>query len=51
VVPGGVHLPADDGVLTQGRVEGLLEQASGVAHLVVTPWHGVLIPNAPEVSR
>ena len=50
-VPGGIHLPADDGLLTQGRVESVLEQASGVEHLVVTPWRGVLITNAPEVSR
>ena len=50
-VPGGTHMPADDGVLTQSRVESLLEQASGVEHLVVTPWRGVLIPNAPEVPR
>jgi precorrin-3B synthase len=50
-VPGGIHLAADDGVLTQGRVESVLEQASGVGHLVVTPWRGVLIPNVPEVSR
>lgn len=50
-VPGGVHMPADDGVLTQSRVESLLEQASGVEHLVVTPWRGILIPDVPEVSR
>jgi precorrin-3B synthase len=50
-VPGGVHVAADDGVLTQSRVESLLEEASGVRCLVVTPWHGVLIPDAPEASR
>jgi precorrin-3B synthase len=50
-VPGGIHLPADDGVLTHRAVYSLLEQASGVTHLVVTPWRGVLIPNAQEVSR
>jgi hypothetical protein len=44
-------MPADDGVLTQSRVESLLEQASGVEHLVVTPWRGILIPDVPEVSR
>ncbi len=50
-VPGGCHVSADDGVLTQSRVESLIEQASGVEHLVVTPWRGILIPDAPEVSR
>jgi len=50
-VPGGVHVAADDGVLTQSRVESMLEEASGVGYLVVTPWHGVLIPDAPEASR
>ena len=33
----GSHLPADDGVLTHGQVESLLERASDVEHLVVTP--------------
>ena len=50
-VPGGTHVTADNGALTQSRVESLLEQASGVGHLVVTPWRGVLIPYAPEDSR
>ena len=50
-VPGGTHVTADNGALTQSRVESLLEQASGVGHLVVTPWRGVLIPHAPEDSR
>jgi precorrin-3B synthase len=50
-VPGGTHLPADAGVLTRRAVDSLLEQASGVTHLVVTPWRGILIPNAAEVSR
>jgi precorrin-3B synthase len=49
-VPGGTHVPADDGALTQGRVESLLEQASGAGYLVVTPWRGVLIPDAREVT-
>ena len=50
-VPGGTHVAADDGALTQSRVESLLEQASGVGYLVVTPWHGVLTPHATEASR
>ena len=50
-VPGGMHLPADDGALTRRAVDSLLEQASGVGYLVVTPWRGVLIPHAPEDSR
>jgi precorrin-3B synthase len=51
MVPGGLHLPADDGVLTQGRVESILEHACDVGHLVVTPWRGILIPGTAEVSR
>ncbi len=50
-VAGGIHLPADDGVLTRSRVESLLEQACHVEHLVVTPWRGILIPDAAAVSR
>ena len=50
-VPGGIHLRADDGVLTHSRVESLLEQACDVEHLVVTPWRGILIPNASKASR
>jgi precorrin-3B synthase len=50
-VPGGVHLPADGGVLTPEVVQLLLEKASAAAYVVVTPWRGVLIPNAPEVSE
>jgi precorrin-3B synthase len=50
-VPGGTHVPADDGVLTTQLVQSFLERAAGVGHVVVTPWHGILIPNAPEVSR
>ncbi len=50
-VPGGTHVPADDGVLTPDLVGSLLEAAAGVHHVVVTPWRGVLVPNAPEVSE
>lgn len=50
-VPGGTHVPAPDGVLTQGDVESLLDQASSAAHLVVTPWRGVLVPEIGGTSR
>jgi precorrin-3B synthase len=50
-VPGGTHVPAEDGVLTPDLVGSLLETAAGVRHVVVTPWRGVLVPNAPEVSE
>jgi precorrin-3B synthase len=47
-VAGGVHVPVADGVLTQRGAQALLQQASAVTHLVVTPWRGILIPNASE---
>ena len=54
-VPGGIHVPAADGVLTPRLVQSLLDRAAHVAHVVVTPWRGVLVPgrvpDAPEVSR
>jgi precorrin-3B synthase len=50
-VPGGTHVPAEDGVLTPDLVASLLETAVAVSHVVVTPWRGVLVPNAPEVSE
>jgi precorrin-3B synthase len=50
-VPGGVHVRVDDGVLTQHGAQALLEQASAVTHLVVTPWRGILVPDAREVSE
>jgi precorrin-3B synthase len=51
MVPGGSHVPAADGVLTPRLVQSLLDRAAHVAHVVVTPWRGVLVPEAPEVSR
>jgi precorrin-3B synthase len=48
-VPGGVHVPVDGGVLTQSGAQVLLEQASAATYFVVTPWHGILIPDAAEV--
>jgi precorrin-3B synthase len=50
-VPGGTHVPAEDGVLTPDLVGSLLETAADVGHVVVTPWRGILVPNAPEVSE
>jgi len=50
-VPGGTHVPAEDGVLTPRLVQSLLERAADVPHVVVTPWRGVLVPNGPEVSE
>jgi hypothetical protein len=44
-------VPAADGVLTPQLVQSLLDRAAHVAHVVVTPWRGVLVPDAPEVSR
>ncbi|RKN04656.1 nitrite reductase [Streptomyces radicis] len=46
-VPGGRHVEVADGALTRGLADELL--ATGV-ELVVTPWHGVLVP-APEALR
>lgn len=46
-VPGGDHVAAPDGVLDQGLVARLVA-AAGDPDLVVTPWHGVLVP---EVGR
>ena len=50
-VPGGTHVPAEDGVLTPDLVTSLLALAADVPHVVVTPWRGVLVPNNPEVSE
>ncbi|MDT5227171.1 MAG: precorrin-3B synthase [Mycobacterium sp.] len=47
-VPGGVHLPAEDGVLTPELIQLLLERASAATYVVVTPWRGVLIPEVSE---
>ena len=50
-VPGGTHVPAEDGALTPELVQSLIEQATAATYVVVTPWRGVLVPNAPEVSE
>ena len=39
--PGGDHVPVPDGVLDGDLVEALVARAP---ELVVTPWHGVLVP-------
>ncbi|WIM89427.1 nitrite reductase [Candidatus Mycobacterium wuenschmannii] len=46
-VPGGTHVPAEDGALTPAHVQYLVEKACGGTDVVVTPWCGVLVP---EVS-
>lgn len=50
-VPGGTHVLVSDGVLTPDWVSSLLDRTAGIAHVVLTPWHGILIPDAPEGSR
>lgn len=45
-VPGGAHLHVPDGVLTPQPARGLLD----AAELVVTPWHGIFIPQAQEAT-
>lgn len=45
-VPGGVHVDATDGI--DGDL--LTDWASRTDHLVITPWHGVLIPSTTERS-
>jgi len=46
-VPGGTHVPAKDDILTPE----IFEKASGAKYVLVTPWRGVLVPNAPEVCQ
>jgi precorrin-3B synthase len=43
-VPGGRHVPVPGGVLDRAVLAGLL--ATGADEVVVTPWHGVLVPGA-----
>jgi precorrin-3B synthase len=53
VVPGGKHIHVPDGVLTPEQARSLLvgHVTGNDAEVVVTPWHGVLIPQAPEGTR
>lgn len=48
-VPGGDHVEIPDGVLTPDHAARLLARARD--HVVVTPWHGILIPNASEAHQ
>jgi precorrin-3B synthase len=45
-VPGGMHVEVPGGVLDRDRVDDLVFAAgrAGADTLVVTPWHGVLVP-------
>ena len=43
-VPGGTHVPWPEGGLTREHLPAL----SGAHELVVTPWHGVLVPGGPH---
>jgi precorrin-3B synthase len=43
-VEGGTHVPVPDGVLDEAAVQRLTPHAG----LVVTPWHGVLVPDGEE---
>lgn len=45
-VPGGTHLRVPDGVLTPELGRSLLDGTE----VVVTPWHGVLIPHKQEAD-
>lgn len=44
-VPGGCHVEVRDGLLDRDRVDRLTAAAD---HLIVTPWHGVLVPSTRE---
>lgn len=49
-VPGGNHVHVPDGVLTRDLGHSVIETAGHVTGLVVTPWHGVLIPAARKTG-
>lgn len=48
-VAGGVHEHVPDGVLTPERARALIA-ASRTPALVVTPWHGILVPELREAT-
>ncbi|MDN4517139.1 nitrite reductase [Mycolicibacterium austroafricanum] len=51
VVPGGEHVQVPDGVLTAQHARRLLDYThSPDANVVVTPWHGIFVPSAPEAA-
>lgn len=48
-VPGGTHVEVPAGVLTTVRARRLLDEINGSStEVVVTPWHGILIPGTAE---
>jgi precorrin-3B synthase len=48
-VPGGIHVHVPDGLLTPQRARALLAQSPcGTPEVVVTPWHGILVPDSLE---
>lgn len=50
-VPGGRHVAAPDGVLTPDLTTALTDGLADAADtLVVTPWHGVLVPTNTEIA-
>lgn len=52
IVPGGEHVHVPDGVLTAEQAHSLLEGVDGrITGVVVTPWHGILVPHVPEAAR
>ncbi|AKS33812.1 hypothetical protein AFA91_20130 [Mycolicibacterium goodii] len=50
-VLGGIHIRVPGGVLTTELLTTVFEMSTHTAHLVVTPWHGILIPGSTEVRR
>lgn len=50
-VPGGTHVEVPGGVLTADQVDSLAGHVhSPDVHVVVTPWHGVFIPDTSEAT-
>jgi precorrin-3B synthase len=45
------HVEAPDGVLDTALVDLLTHRAGGDGDLVVTPWHGVLVPSLAHLSE
>lgn len=46
-VPGGTHVAAENGVVAPDFVDSLLRCAVHLPYVVITPWRGILVPNAP----
>ncbi|WP_231513276.1 nitrite reductase [Mycobacterium paragordonae] len=49
-VPGGTHVAVPDGVL-DSELFATVEDVAETTDLVVTPWHGILIPRSTKVRR